>query len=198
MNPVFQYDTNATFSTDEHCDINELLNIKEDANCSIAKATVEVGVSTQLHAVKDTVERYVILDGQGEVEINHHAPQLVNYLDVVSIPAGQSQKITNTGTKPLVFLCICTPRFRQENYINLGKDKYIPVPCQLHSELELAIMHKKQLDIKLTSTPSDHKLLTVTPLDVVIKNKGEYLLALNSLGEEVSIRLDKITSYKII
>ena len=46
----------------------------------------------------------------------------VDALDVVTIPAGQAQKITNTGTKSLVFLCICTPRFKQENYINLESD----------------------------------------------------------------------------
>ena len=196
MDHLYPYDISSTFSTDERCDINELLNVKSDENCSIAKATVDIGISTQLHAVKGTIERYVILEGQGEVEINHQAPQQVNYLDVVSIPTGQPQKITNTGTKPLVFLCICTPRFRQENYINLEEDKYIPVSCELHSELELAIMHKKQLEIKLG--PPKYQLLTVNPVDVITKDMSEYLLAIKRSGKEVSIRLDRISSYKII
>ncbi len=78
-----------------------------------------MGITTQLHAVKNTVERYIILEGQGEVEINHSSPVKVSYLDVVSIPQGQAQRISNTGIKPLIFLCICTPRFKPENYINL-------------------------------------------------------------------------------
>ena len=85
----------------------------------------EIGISTQLHAVKNTVERYIIIDGEGEVEINHQAPIKVGALDVVTIPVGQPQKITNTGTKTLAFLCICTPRFKQENYINPDLNNFL-------------------------------------------------------------------------
>ena len=65
------------------------------------------------------MERYIILEGDGEVEINHQEAIKVSALDIVVIPEGQPQKISNTGTKTLVFLCICTPQFKQENYINL-------------------------------------------------------------------------------
>ena len=116
---LYPYDDNATFSTDERCDINELFNSDNDEACSITRATVATGLSTQLHALKNTIERYVILQGQAEVEINHQAARQVNHLDVINIKAGQAQKISNTGTEPLVFLCICTPRFKAENYINL-------------------------------------------------------------------------------
>jgi mannose-6-phosphate isomerase-like protein (cupin superfamily) len=34
----------------------------------------------------------------------------------VVIPAGTPQQIENTGTTDLVFLCVCSPRFRQEGY----------------------------------------------------------------------------------
>ncbi len=30
-----------------------------------------------------------------------------------------AQKIANTGTEELVFLCICTPRFELKNYLKL-------------------------------------------------------------------------------
>jgi mannose-6-phosphate isomerase-like protein (cupin superfamily) len=39
--------------------------------------------------------------------------------DVVSIPAGVRQRISNTGIDDLVFLAICTPRFVKENYVEL-------------------------------------------------------------------------------
>ncbi len=122
MKYLHKYNDSSTFSTEERCNINELFNILDDEECSIAKASVEIGISTQLHAVKNTVERYIIIDGEGEVEINHQEPVKVSTLDVVVIPASQAQKITNTGAKTLVFLCICTPRFKQENYINLEPD----------------------------------------------------------------------------
>jgi len=31
--------------------------------------------------------------------------------DVVDVPAGTSQRITNVGDEDLLFLCVCTPRF---------------------------------------------------------------------------------------
>lgn len=119
MKNIYKYNEKSTFLTEERCYINELFNTSNDEKCSIAKASVEIGISTQLHAVKNTVERYVILDGEGEVEINHQEAIKVSALDVVVIPEGQPQKISNTGTKTLVFFCICTPQFKQENYINL-------------------------------------------------------------------------------
>jgi len=104
------------FYTDERCWIAELHNRDSDAGCSIARARVQPGVTTQLHALRETIERYVILEGEGRVEIESGAPLAVAPLDVISIPAGASQRITNTGTADLVFLCICTPRFSREHY----------------------------------------------------------------------------------
>jgi mannose-6-phosphate isomerase-like protein (cupin superfamily) len=36
--------------------------------------------------------------------------------DVVVIPAGVPQQISNDGDSDLVFYCICTPRFRKAKY----------------------------------------------------------------------------------
>ena len=119
MQPVFYYDPENEFSTDERCDINELLNLNADESCSIATARVAPGITTQLHAVLGTTERYVILQGQGKVRINHGTSLAVAYLDTVLIPPGAAQQITNTGSEDLMFLCICTPRFKQKNYRGL-------------------------------------------------------------------------------
>jgi mannose-6-phosphate isomerase-like protein (cupin superfamily) len=72
-----------------------------------------------LHALKNTIERYIILTGQGRVFINNEAPEEVLPMDSVTIPANVAQKIENTGEAELVFLCICTPRFKQQNYYTL-------------------------------------------------------------------------------
>ena len=64
-----------------------------------------------------TPERYVILAGEGLVELEERDPERVGVGDVVLIPPGAEQRITNTGDTDLVFLALCTPRFRQERYI---------------------------------------------------------------------------------
>jgi mannose-6-phosphate isomerase-like protein (cupin superfamily) len=40
--------------------------------------------------------------------------------DVVVIPAGVPQRISNAGPSDLEFYEVCTPRFRPEAYIDLG------------------------------------------------------------------------------
>jgi mannose-6-phosphate isomerase-like protein (cupin superfamily) len=39
--------------------------------------------------------------------------------DVVVIPAGTQQQITNEGTSDLVFYCVCSPRFTPGSYTSL-------------------------------------------------------------------------------
>lgn len=109
------------FATPERCAITELLNDPACPEVSLALARVAPGVTTRLHAVVDTVERYLILRGQGLVEVGGEA-QAVGPGDRVVIAAGVPQRITNTGQAPLEFHCVCTPRFRQEAYRDLEAD----------------------------------------------------------------------------
>lgn len=99
----------------EGCYILELLNTPEDAQCSIARARVETGKQTQFHKLIHTTERYLIEQGSGEVTIGT-TTQTVGVNDVVLIPEGVRQSIKNTGHEDLVFLAVCTPRFKEENY----------------------------------------------------------------------------------
>lgn len=120
MKPVIlQPQPGAEFFTEERCHILELANDASDPAMSIARARVEPGVTTRWHRVLDTTERYVILDGKGRMEIGELPPQEVGPGDVVLIPPGCRQRIANTGEHDLVFLAICTPRFRQEAYENV-------------------------------------------------------------------------------
>lgn len=118
--PISRFDPGAEFPTPERCHIIEIHNIEGDEACSIARARVPPGTTTQLHRVRGTAERYVILEGSGTVEIGGRSPVAVAALDVVHVPPGASQRITNTGAADLVFLCVCTPRFRPANYETLG------------------------------------------------------------------------------
>lgn len=109
----------AEYYTEERCYINELSNLPEDAAVSIAEARVVVGETTRWHKLAGTIERYVILAGQGRVELGDLPPCDVMPGAVVLIPAGCPQRIRNTGTEDLVFLAICSPRFEAHNYIDI-------------------------------------------------------------------------------
>jgi len=116
---IFRPDAADEYYTDERCHILELSNSAADDALSIARARVAPHVTTTLHRLDSTIERYVILEGVGMVEIAGGAPERVAAGDVVVIPAGVSQRITNSGDRELVFLALCTPRFRPENYADL-------------------------------------------------------------------------------
>jgi mannose-6-phosphate isomerase-like protein (cupin superfamily) len=113
---IHQMKPTSEFYTPELCYINELANSADDPDVSIAHARVEAGVSTRWHRLHGITERYVILAGAGLVEIGDVTPQQVEYGDVVLIPPECRQRITNIGQNDLVFLAICSPRFRQDAY----------------------------------------------------------------------------------
>ena len=105
--------------TGERCHITVLPNPGRDEHVSLARARVEPGVSTALHRPRGVEERYVLLEGQGLVEVGSLPPTEVRAGDVVHIPASVPQRITNTGDGDLVFLCVCTPPFTEECYEDL-------------------------------------------------------------------------------
>lgn len=104
------------YFTAEGCHILEMSNSAADEALSVARARVEPGMTTRVHRLAGTAERYVILSGKGRVELGELPPASVAAGDVVLIPPAVNQRITNTGEEDLVFLALCTPRFRQQNY----------------------------------------------------------------------------------
>ena len=112
----------AEFYTAERCFINELLNIDADPDASIARARVPPGVTTRWHRLRGTTERYVLLSGNGRVEAGNLPAQDVSAGDVVLIPPGLRQRITNSGVEDLIFLVVCTPRFRPDNYEDIDPE----------------------------------------------------------------------------
>ncbi|MFW6325003.1 MAG: cupin domain-containing protein, partial [Desulfovibrionales bacterium] len=103
----------------EGCFILELSNTESDPNLSVARARVEPGRTTSLHRLQGVVERYVILEGEGRIEIGDLPSQEVGEGDVAIIPPDCPQRIENIGTGDLVFLALCTPRFKKEFYLDL-------------------------------------------------------------------------------
>lgn len=112
MNPfILNANANPELFTAEQCHILEMSNTPRDPDCSIARARVEPGVTTRLHRLAAVTERYLILEGRGRAEIGTLPSRDVDPGDVIFIPPGCPQRITNTGSTDLVFLAICTPRF---------------------------------------------------------------------------------------
>jgi mannose-6-phosphate isomerase-like protein (cupin superfamily) len=116
---IFPFDPHREIFTPEGCYILELSNSAEDPAASIARARVAPGATTRWHRVRDTIERYIILEGKGRVEVGGLLPREVNPGDVVLIPPDCRQRITNTGARDLLFFCVCTPRFIPEAYEDL-------------------------------------------------------------------------------
>ena len=110
----------AEYYFDEGCYINELANTADDPAVSVARARVAPGGTTRWHRLHGIVERYVILTGRGRVEVGELPPQEVTSGAVVLIPPLCRQRITNIGDEDLVFLAICSPRFRPDAYEDVG------------------------------------------------------------------------------
>ena len=108
------------YLTPERCYIAENYSSNE---VSIAVARVKPGVTTKAHHLKEIQEIYIITSGEGKVAFSGLEPTAVGVGDVIVIPAGASQKITNTGQTDLVFYCVCTPRFTEDCYFDDEAEK---------------------------------------------------------------------------
>ncbi len=105
----------------ERCYIRELINHEAIPDFSLAQTRVKPGVVTELHKLQ-VKEWYVIMEGTGLVEIDGGPKTEIGPGDTVEIPAGISQRITNTGDSDLLFQCVCLPRFTPDCYESLEGD----------------------------------------------------------------------------
>ena len=105
--------------TQERCHIVELLNDEASPNLSMARCRVSPGIITQLHALDQVEETYVIESGSGVMDDGKGNLIDVDIGDSVKIDKNHPQRIRNTGKIDLVFLVICVPRFLPKCYLNL-------------------------------------------------------------------------------
>jgi mannose-6-phosphate isomerase-like protein (cupin superfamily) len=119
---IVKKDIKDEFYIEEGCFIIESSD-RSDPQMSIAIARVEPGVTTAFHYLDGIDERYLMISGKGGVEIGEMQPRVVKTGDVVYIPAGTRQRITNTGSDDLLFYCICTPPFDKKRYRDWSGDK---------------------------------------------------------------------------
>lgn len=115
---VFSTDLNKEYYSDEGCFITEIMNQPLIRHISLAQARLEVGGRTEPHSLKGTEEIYYIVQGMGIAYVDGYQFTMQKG-DCLRINANQEQRIENTGTIDLIFLCICLPRFEQDNYISI-------------------------------------------------------------------------------
>lgn len=116
---VYKASNAGEYFTRERCFITEVANDPENETLSVAIARVETGITTAWHVLRDVDERYLIISGNGLVEIGEDEPVPVAAGDVVYIPAGIRQRISNNGSGDLTFYALCIPRFTPDCYITL-------------------------------------------------------------------------------
>jgi len=116
LQPLIQHPTATEYFFAEGCFITEWWNAPADVEVSVARARVEPAVTTRWHRLHGITERYLILAGQGQVEVGDLPPEAVGPGTVALIPPGTRQRLTNTGAGDLTLLAICTPRFTLANY----------------------------------------------------------------------------------
>jgi mannose-6-phosphate isomerase-like protein (cupin superfamily) len=103
--------------TPERCFVAENYS-SIDGKVSIAIAIVKPGITTVAHHLEGIEEIYIITQGTGIIDIKGMEPTKVTTGDVIVIPNGTSQKIKNIDTCDLIFYCVCTPKFTQEQYFS--------------------------------------------------------------------------------
>jgi mannose-6-phosphate isomerase-like protein (cupin superfamily) len=100
-------------------DKSEIREIMAPANScierqSLAEAIVYPGDTTTTHIHKTVEELYYILDGKGVMWQNGEERE-VSGGDAIANPPGVPHRITNIGTSPLVFLCLCVPNYTHDD-----------------------------------------------------------------------------------
>ncbi len=112
-----------SFTTKDGSAIRELLAHRNSCirNQSLAEARVPPGARTAPHYHPKTEEIYYILAGQGQMRIADQTAPVVPG-DAIAIPPGQVHQITNTGDKPLVFLCCCAPAYEHADTVLVEED----------------------------------------------------------------------------
>ena len=69
-------------------------------------------------------------------------------------------------------------------------DKYEPIACHVHEQLEFAVMKRQWLDILWFNELGECRKARVLPIDVYTKDCGEYLCVRDRQLMEIVVRLD--------
>ena len=100
----------APFVTKDGSTIREYLHTSVQ---SLAEASLEPGRSTQRHHHRRSEEIYLIVDGDGEVEVGGERRRVAAG-DAILIPPGSWHELT-AGASGVRLLCCCVPPYSDED-----------------------------------------------------------------------------------
>lgn len=86
---------------------------RTDIDFSIAHARVPVGASTLPHRL-NSIEVYYITQGEGRMHIDDES-ETVQPGDTIYIPPKSRQYIENVGSEELLFICVVSPAWKENN-----------------------------------------------------------------------------------
>jgi transcriptional antiterminator Rof (Rho-off) len=75
---------------------------------------------------------------------------------------------------------------------------YTPIDCSLYSEYELSIMHRTRLQVSWRDAQGVSRIEVLVPVDLRTRQGEEFLVAIDPLGTEREIRLDRILASKCL
>jgi mannose-6-phosphate isomerase-like protein (cupin superfamily) len=105
----------APFTTADGSTIRVLLDGETGTrNQSLAEAWLEPGQATQRHYHAASEELYVLLDGEGELEVDGERSH-VGPGAAILIPPGARHQIRASESGPLRFLCCCAPPYSHDD-----------------------------------------------------------------------------------
>jgi Rho-binding antiterminator len=74
---------------------------------------------------------------------------------------------------------------------------YTPISCEAYSRLELHIMHRDTLRMQWRENDTVIHVEPLWPSDLkTVKNSGEFLIARDTKGRRLRIRLDRIIGFE--
>jgi Rho-binding antiterminator len=90
------------------------------------------------------------------------------------------------------------PERSRAETVKMEPTDYTPIDCALYSEFELAIMHRTRLQVSWRDTHGSPHLEVLIPVDLRTRQGEEFLVAVDALGGEREIRLDRILGSKCL
>ncbi len=112
---IFKNPNTQEYWFEEGLFVKELMNSPENDRVSVARCRLPAGKQTRWHSLTVT-EWYLILEGQGRLELGSAPPIQVSADDCVEIAPGESQRIKNIGDTDLIFQSVCMPRFTPQSF----------------------------------------------------------------------------------
>lgn len=116
VEPVLRRGDREQFETRDGSLVTELVHpsFGGSGRQSLAEAVVPAGGETIAHRHRRSEEIYSFTSGRGRMTLGEESFE-VRPGDSVVIPPKTPHKLRNTGTEPLVLLCICAPPYSHED-----------------------------------------------------------------------------------